>query len=140
MTILALTTGTLFRNPETRVSKNGRAFSTATLKFKEGDGVAFVKLLVFQEAAQAELSRLHEGDALSAQGQLKAETYVAKDGETRISLTIIADQLLPLRAEKKARPKSEEPERRPAQSRTEPRPLDRHAGDGRDEFGDTVPF
>jgi hypothetical protein len=40
--------------------------------------------------------RLDLGDALSVQGTLKAEVYV-KDGDTKLSLSIVADHVLALR-------------------------------------------
>ena len=60
------------------------------------------KVLVFSESAGAELLRLSDGDAVSVQGALRVETY-DKDGETKISLTCIADAILPLRAAPKER-------------------------------------
>jgi hypothetical protein len=43
-----------------------------------------------------DLMRLDLGDALSVQGTLKAEVYV-KDGDTKLSLSIVADHVLALR-------------------------------------------
>jgi len=40
--------------------------------------------------------RIVDGDALTVQGALKAETY-EKDGVTKLSLSIIADRVLTLR-------------------------------------------
>jgi hypothetical protein len=63
--------------------------------------------------------RLSDGDALSAQGKLTIETYIAVTGATKVSLSIVAEQILPLRAppkkrEAKAKPSpssAQEPER-----------------------------
>jgi hypothetical protein len=139
--IFALASGTLFRHPESKISKAGKPFAVATLKVRDGDSFSFVKLLVFSESAQAELMRLTDGDALSAQGSLKAETY-DKNGETRISLTIIADQVLAVRAERKKKEKlaaapPDNPSPHPAPDRSR---MNRYGGDGVDHFHDEIPF
>ena len=59
-------------------------------------------MLAFSESIQAELMRLADGDAISVQGALKAELY-DKDGEKRLSLSIIADNVLALLQLSKAR-------------------------------------
>ena len=53
------------------------------------------KLVAFSERVHAELMRLADGDAISVQGPFKAELY-DKDGEKRLSLSIIADNVLAL--------------------------------------------
>jgi single-stranded DNA-binding protein len=66
-------------------------------------------VLAFAETARAELMRLTDGDALSVQGALKAETY-EKDGATRLSLSVVADHVLALRQPrrvKKANPETD---------------------------------
>jgi hypothetical protein len=55
--------------------------------------------------------RLADGDAVSAQGPLKVETYAAGDGSTKVSLSL-ADRVLPLRQppkERKARAAASSP-------------------------------
>jgi single-stranded DNA-binding protein len=101
MTSHVLITGALFRPPESRASKSGKQFVTA-LKAKNGDESQWWKVLAFSESVQAELLRLQDGDAISVQGTLKAELY-DKDGEKRLSLSIIADNVLALRQPSKAR-------------------------------------
>ena len=109
MSLYLLATGTLFRDPEQRTSKAGKLFWTGTVKTKDGDATQWVKVCVFSESIGAELMRLKDGDALSAQGAFRVETY-DKDGATRVSLSMIADSILPLRAAQKPRkPKSFRP-------------------------------
>lgn len=102
MSAQVLIRGTLFRSAEQRTSKSGKPFVTATLRCREGEATEWWKVLLFSESAQAELLRLQDGDALAAQGALRVETY-DRDGETKISLTIIADQVLALRQPPKPR-------------------------------------
>jgi single-stranded DNA-binding protein len=103
--IAALVAGTLFREPESRTSKAGRPFAAATIKEGRGDDLRWVNVLAFSEATQTELGRLRPGDAVTVQGALTASTYV-RDGDHRVSLTVIADAVLPLRAAPKERKSS----------------------------------
>jgi hypothetical protein len=82
MTVHALISGVLFRAPEQRLSKSGKAFWSATLKVRDGDATAWWKLLVFSESAGAELMRLGDGDAVSAQGVFKAEPAICGHSRT----------------------------------------------------------
>jgi single-stranded DNA-binding protein len=68
--------------------------------------------------------RLTDGDALSVQGALKAETY-EKDGATKLSLSVVADHVLALRQAPKPREKTS--------------PSERPAGANRD-FDDAIPY
>jgi hypothetical protein len=65
----------LFRVPESRTSKSGKQFVTATLKVSDGDETQWWGVLAFSESVQAELMRLTDGDAISVQGAFKAELY-----------------------------------------------------------------
>ncbi|WP_292532291.1 single-stranded DNA-binding protein [Methylocystis sp.] len=109
MTVHALITGTLFRAPEQRISKAGKPFWSATIRVKDGDVTQWWKLLIFSESTGAELMRLGDGDAVSAQGVFKAEPY-DKDGETRVGFTLFAESVLPLKpAPRERKPKAEKP-------------------------------
>jgi len=103
----ALVNGVLHREPERRTSKNGKAFVTASLRCKDGDGSAFWRVTGFSESACDELLRLKAGDAVSVQGQMKAELYQPEGGEPRLSLSVIADHVLALRQPAKQRPRAE---------------------------------
>lgn len=101
--ILALVTGSLFRPAESRVSKNGKSYVKATVKEGASDDICWVNVVAFSESAQEELLRLADGDAPSVQGPLKAETYTAADGATKVSLSVIANHVLALRQPPKER-------------------------------------
>jgi single-stranded DNA-binding protein len=103
MTAHVLVSGALFRPLEQRTSKASKPFVTATIRVKDGDpstgsGQAsqWWKVVAFSESVQAELMRLTDGDAISVQGVFRAEFY-DKDGEKRLSLSIVADHVLALR-------------------------------------------
>jgi single-stranded DNA-binding protein len=100
MTILALVTGSLFRNPERREGKSDH-FAIATIKWLEDGRPHYAKVFAFEQDARAALLDLAKGDTLSVAGRLAAELY-EKDGEHRIGLKIVADKIMPL----KPRPRS----------------------------------
>ncbi len=112
--IAALVTGVLFRSTESRTAKSGKPFVAASTRIKDGDGSQFVRIVAFSESAQNELLRLHDGDCLSVQGQLTASIYTSADGNAKVSLSIIANNVLALRQLPKER-KAPSPE--PAGSR-----------------------
>jgi single-stranded DNA-binding protein len=137
LTAHVLVTGTLYRAPEQKVSKAGKPFVTATIRAKDGEASQWWKVIVFSESACAELMRLGDGDAVSAQGSLKVEQY-ERDGAVKLSLTCMADSVLPLRPAPKQRKARETAE--PQRTAPADRGLSRHAGDGEDYFNDAVPF
>jgi single-stranded DNA-binding protein len=106
MSAFVLVSGSLFRAPEKRTSKNEKPFVTATLVARVGETTQWWRIIAFSENAQAELLRLSEGDALSVQGALKVEEY-EKEGQKRVSLGVIASHVLALRQPRKARGRDE---------------------------------
>lgn len=60
------------------------------------DEFQFVRFVCFSESGQAELLRLCDGDNLTVQGALKCELYRPEGGEPKLSLSIVADQVLAL--------------------------------------------
>jgi single-stranded DNA-binding protein len=97
VTAFAIVTGSLFKAPERRTSKNGRPYVTATIRAKDGEASQWWRVMAFSESAQVELMRLGEGDACTVQGAFKCELYQLEGGETRVSLSIVADHVLALR-------------------------------------------
>jgi hypothetical protein len=98
MSVHVLVSGSIFREPQQRTSQAGRRFVSATIKVsgESGNG-EFWACLAFGDSTQAELLRLGIGDTLSAQGAAKIELYTASDGKTKISRTVFADHVMPLR-------------------------------------------
>jgi len=108
MSAHVLITGNLFRAPEQKSSKAGKSYVVATIRSKESETSQFWHLTVFSESAQAEIMRLADGDAVSAQGPMKAEVYDGGSGP-KLSLSLIADQVLALRQPAKTRDKLDAP-------------------------------
>ena len=117
----ALVTGTIFRDPEQRSSKNGNAFVAPTIKVKDADAVQWWKILAFHETAQAELMRLADGDAVSVQGSFKCDFYTPEGREPRVNLRLFADVVTPLRAAPKPKQEKEKDDR-PSARKAAPTP------------------
>lgn len=116
MTVAILVSGSLFKTPELKTSRSGKAYATASIRTSSADNTAadFWNLLVFSETVAAELMRLSEGEKLAAQGSLKVEVFNGK-----ISRTVFVDAILPLRAPPRERkPKAAKTATSQAQSTT----------------------
>jgi single-stranded DNA-binding protein len=118
MTVFVLVSGTIFREPQQRTSQSGKRYTVATVKAGGADNAPadFWSVLCFSDTGQAELLRLGLNEKVSVQGTLKIEAY-EKDGQTKISRTIFADSVLPLRApprEKKPKAGAPAAERQPS--------------------------
>jgi single-stranded DNA-binding protein len=106
MTVAILISGSIFREPQQRTSSSGRKYVTTTLKAAAADNATsdFWSVLAFGDTAGAELLRLAIGERLAVQGSMKVELYTAaSDGKTKISRTVFADHVLPLRQPPKER-------------------------------------
>ena len=114
MTVYAMFTCTVFREPQRRNSAAGRPYVTLTVKTSAADNsnAEFWSVLAFGDSAQEELMRLGVNEKLALQGTMKIETYV-KDGETKIGRTLFCDHVLALRAP----PKEKKPKPSPAGSK-----------------------
>jgi hypothetical protein len=137
MSIAILLQGRLERAPEHRVSRNGAPFTMATIRVSAGSEMQFWRLFVFSDSAQAELARLGEGDAFTAQGVPKFEVYTPEGGAPRVSLSLTADHILALRQPPKERkPKAEKPAAAPD---TRPRAASDRIGGIRAHAGEADP-
>jgi single-stranded DNA-binding protein len=141
MSAYALITGVLFKPAEEKTSsKTGRPFVSATLKVggESGDAAEFWQLTVFSQSAQSELLRLGTGDALSCQGKLKVELWQPRDGgEVRISRSLFADAVLPLRQPPRERRSKQAAASTPLLDQT---PEKETAAGGPAFFSDDIPF
>ena len=97
MTIIALLSGSLHKDPETKTGKNG-PFVCATLKHLDGGGhPQFARVVAFDQEARDELASLSKGDGLAVTGRLEAEIYSPEGEPPRVSVSLIADRVTPLR-------------------------------------------
>lgn len=132
----ALITGSICRAPEQRTSKTGRPFVTLSLMVGTEGATDYWTVMTFSESLQAELLQLGIGDALSAQGSAKIELFRRDDGEVRISRTLFASGILPLRSPPRAR------ERKQKKPEADTPLLDTPAAlaAGSSFFSDDIPF
>ena len=110
MSEVALIVGSMFRAPESKIARTGKAYTSATVKIAADGEAIFWRVFAFSETAQAALMRLGDGDKIAVQGTIKLEVYTNKDGEHNISRTIFADNVLALRQPPRERkPKADRP-------------------------------
>jgi single-stranded DNA-binding protein len=99
MTAHALITGSLAAAPESKTSKAGKPYVSATVKAAQGDGMIWFRCIAFDDAPMAALGRLKAGDSLSVQGALKLEIYTPEGKEPRVSPSIVINHVIALRQE-----------------------------------------
>ena len=95
MSIEALILGKLHQRAESRTSKNGKPFVTATVRAAAGeDNVLFVRVVAFSETACTALLALGDGDSLALAGTLKPTAWIDKAGDARAGADLVAAQVL----------------------------------------------
>ena len=131
--------GNLGRDPEVRYMPNGDAvcnFSIATTeswKDKQGvkqDKTEWHNIVMYRKLAEIAGEYLKSGSSVYIEGKLQTRKW-EKDGVTRYSTEIIADQIQMLGG--KSAPNSESNTSAPAKQNNEP-------SSGFDDFNDDVPF
>ena len=83
--------GTIFKAPESKQSKSGNDYASATLKVKDGNETKFWRVMAFKNASAA-LMAFNDGDLVQAEGGIKVDTW-QKDSETRLSFTLLANSV-----------------------------------------------
>lgn len=92
--IRALVTGELVANPQERTGKTGKPFALARVSVPQGEeGRIFCSVIAFNDDAVARLLQLKAGASVALAGTLKVSTWQAKDGTTRPSLDLVADEV-----------------------------------------------
>ena len=104
--IRALATGTLYGDPQTRTSANGKPFTVA----KDGAAV-WCSLIAFGDLAER-LASMKDRAALSVSGRIEVSAWINRDGEACGGLSLVVDELATLRGKPKPRNEGEPPRRR----------------------------
>ena len=92
--IRALVAGVLFADPQQRTSKTGKPFAIARVSVPQGeDGRLFCSVIAFDDSAVNRLLQLRAGASVAMAGALKVGTWTAKDGATKPSLDMVADEI-----------------------------------------------
>jgi hypothetical protein len=132
MSVAILISGSIFREPQQRVSQSGKSYVTTTIKATTSDNSSdFWSVLCFSASAGAELMCLGLNEKLAVQGTPKLEIF-EKDGQARISRTVFVDHVLAVRQP----PKEKKP--KPAKAPTQEQPTT--AAGGPAFFNDDIPF
>ncbi|MEO8313245.1 MAG: single-stranded DNA-binding protein [Pseudomonadota bacterium] len=91
----ALIAGRLHGAVVERTSRNGNAFVTCTVRVPTANGeTAFVSVVTFSHSTGKALAALADGDAVALVGELKLTAYIAKDGQPKPSIDLVAQQCL----------------------------------------------
>lgn len=92
--------GNLTADPELRATTNGTSVCTFIVavnrRFANADGdriTDFFKVNAWRGLAETCAKYLSKGKKVAAFGELQARTYQAKDGSTRMSLDVQADEI-----------------------------------------------
>jgi len=76
--------------PELKTSAAGKPWTSVNVAVGDGDDVQWLRLAVFGERAQELAGSLHKGDRIYAEGRLKLDSWIGKDGKERFGLKIAA--------------------------------------------------
>ncbi|MDD3328787.1 MAG: single-stranded DNA-binding protein [Zoogloea sp.] len=92
--IRALIVAELANTPQERTGKIGKPFALARVSVPQGEeGRIFCSVIAFNDDAVARLLQLKAGASVALAGTLKVSTWQAKDGTTRPSLDLVADEV-----------------------------------------------
>ena len=92
--------GNLCSDPEVRSTPNGITVTTLVVavdrKFKDAQGdkkTDFFRVVCWRQLGEICAKFLSKGKKIAVVGELQARTYEAKDGSTRLSLDVQADEV-----------------------------------------------
>lgn len=119
--ITCMISGALSKSPETRTSKTGNPYTTATVRTGEGEDSLFCSVTCFGDLAGT-LAGLAKGDAITVIGTGKVSTYTGKEGDTRAGLSITANRIIAL-MDLQVPPKAPRSKGTGQRRRTDPHPV-----------------
>ena len=87
--------GRLTKDAETSVTKKGTKMSKFRLAVNDrrNDDTLFLNVLCFGKMAEALAPHLHRGLLVGVHGKLKIDDYEDKEGVTRSSVCVMADEI-----------------------------------------------
>lgn len=107
--------GNLTNDPETRTTTSGQSVCTFTIavnrRFANKDGdkqTDFFRINAWRQLGESCGKYLAKGRKVAVVGELQARTYQAKDGSTRMSLDVAADEVEFLSPAEKAETKPDD--------------------------------
>lgn len=90
----ALVSGTLVADPIERSTREGKPFTTATLRVPVGEDAIFIGVAAFETVAAGRLAQMRKGGTASAAGVLEQTAWTGKDGTERIGWRLTASEVL----------------------------------------------
>src|SRR5215469_17900480 len=90
MSIEAALFGTLSRDCERKISKNGKPYLRLNVAVSEGETTTWVSAMVFDERAIAVADRLFKGARVYLEGRLTLNEWTTSDGEKRVGLNVMS--------------------------------------------------
>ena len=96
MSIDALVSGRIYKQPQSRVASNGRRFVTTVVRAAaRNDDALFVSVIAFSASACDALLTLEDGDSVALAGELTPKVFHPRDGsEPRASVDLVAHRVL----------------------------------------------
>lgn len=105
----AVVSGTLVADPVERTTREGKSFTTATLRVPAGEDALFVGVAAFGETAAARLAQMSKGGTVAACGVLEVNAWTTKEGETRSGWRMTANEIMSVyQARKRSRRSDDE--------------------------------
>lgn len=95
--IEGLVAGKVYGKPEQRTGKSGKPFAVAKVRAAVAGGdeaTLFVNVVAFEQAAQAALLALDDGDAVTLAGTLTPKAWTDREGKARPAVDMVAAQVL----------------------------------------------
>ncbi|MCO5099220.1 MAG: single-stranded DNA-binding protein [Rhodocyclaceae bacterium] len=104
----ALVSGTLVADPVERSTREGKPFTTATLRVPAGEDAIFIGVAAFDPVAAGRLAQMRKGGMAAAAGLLEQTTWTGKDGAERTGWRLTASEILTAYAATRKRRSAEE--------------------------------
>lgn len=114
--------GKLVKDPQVRMGKSDKQFTTGGLIVRDGDMSLFVSVIAFGSEGER-LGALSKGEALSVAGQARMTEWEGSDGSMRRGMSVTVSKILTLADAKRERKKKQ-----------------KASGDEEPFFDDEIPF
>jgi single-stranded DNA-binding protein len=85
--------GTLGRDCEPKVSKNGRGYLKLNVRVGDGDSVTWVNVMAFIDGADELAPKLVKNAAVYVEGSIRLDEWVGQDGTEKHGLSVMARRL-----------------------------------------------
>jgi single-stranded DNA-binding protein len=80
--------GVVGRDPETKTSKNGRAYLRLNVRAGNGDAAVWLSVMVFNDVEEL-AGRLKKESKVYIEGAITADAWIDRDGKARANLNVM---------------------------------------------------